>query len=436
MTGSRGVRRAEPGAPALGGFAAGQLVRLCDVAGLDPADAETYARLMIESLGPVAERPLDRPPPSHSFLSDDHTPVEFSLAFLPDAAPTLRVLLEPGCGARDLRRNGRTGLRFIREMARRWNFAAGQLDELEDLFFPPSAEGPFALWCALELCPGGVPKAKVYLNPAAAGVERSAWTVREALRRLGHEKAFAALPRADGYPFFALDLGDWDAPRVKVYLRHDDLSAEEAGDLSRMNRGPGPAQIQGFFRTAAGFDGHAHGIEATGNGFGATGNGFGAAGYGFGAAGDGLGAGTDDLGTAVDGLGAGADGLGDGGGGPDARLGGRSALTCHAFTETATGLPSGFTLHIPVRDYVRHDGEALARAVTVLRRHGMDTAPLLQSLAAVTSRQPQDGVGLIAYLALAHQRGRPPRVTAYISSEAYTVRPPLAQLPHQGETVH
>lgn len=107
-------------------------------------------------------------------------------------------------------------------------------------------------------------------------------------------------------------------------------------------------------------------------------------------------------------------------------------LSCHSFTETATGLPSGFTLHVPVRDYVRHDGEAHARATAVLRRHGMDPTVLDRSLATVSSRPLHDGVGLIAYLALVHERNRPPRVTAYISSEAYAVRPPLPARPrHQ-----
>ncbi|MFE9763931.1 tryptophan dimethylallyltransferase family protein [Streptomyces sp. NPDC005808] len=379
MTAARPGHRSDSSAPALGGFTAGQLVQLCDVAGLEAPDAEIYAHVLIDTLGPLAERPLDRPPPFDSFLSDDHTPVEFSLSFLPGKAPSLRLLLEPGCGAGGLRQTGRTGLDVIREMAQRWDFSTGQLDKLEDLFFPSSPEGPFALWCALELRPGGVPKVKVYLNPAASGQERSAGTVREALRRLGHKQAFANLPQADGYPFLALDLGDWDTPRVKVYLRHDDLSEEEAGRLPRTSPGPGSAEVQGFFRTAAGLK------------------------------------------------------PGDG---PDVRLRGRPVLSCHAFTEATTGLPSGFTLHVPIRDYVRHDGEALARAVTVLRRHGMDPSPLLGSLAAVTTRRPRDGVGLIAYLALTHQHGRPPRVTTYISSEAYAVRPPVAVPAHQGETVH
>jgi DMATS type aromatic prenyltransferase len=365
------------GAPTLGALTAGQLVRLCDVAGLGLADAYAYATVLIEALGPVAERPLDLPPVYRTYLSDDHTPVEYSLSFLPDGAPALRVLLEPGypAGGR-MDRNGRAGLRLMRDMAQRWNVTTDPLDQLEDLFFPPNPEGPLALLCALELRPGGVPRVKVYLNPAARGEERSAETVGEALRRLGHRRAFASLPAADGYPFLALDLGDWESPRVKVYLRHDGLAAEEAPALCRMDPGPGPAELEEFVRTAAGLD-------------------------------------ADSSRT----------------GGTTARLTGRPVLTCHSFTGTDSDGPAGFTLHVPVRDYARHDEEVMARAVTLLGRYGMDPAPLLRAAAAVTSRRLQDGVGLIAYLALAHQHGRPPRVTAYVSAEAYEVRPPLGLRP-------
>ncbi|MER5602011.1 tryptophan dimethylallyltransferase family protein [Streptomyces sp. NPDC002265] len=359
------------GAPSLGAFTAGQLVRLCDVAGLSASDAEIYARILLEMLGPVADRPLSLPPPSASFLSDDHTPVEFSLAFLPGAPPALRVLLEPGADAADPAEGGRAGLLAVRAMARRWNFGTDRLDELEDLFFPSSPHGPFTLWCALELRPGGVPKVKVYLNPAASGRNRAAETVREALRRIGHRRAFAVLPQADGYPFFALDLGDWDEPRAKVYLRHDHLTAARAADLSRMRPGPDGRAVREFFQDVSGY----------------------------------------------------ADVTAPLGAGP--LRAGRPGLTCHAFTDRAARTPTGFTLHIPVRDYVRHDRDALSRATTVLRRRGMEPTALRRALSAVTSRDPRDGVGLVAYLALAHQQGRPPRVTAYVSSEAYRVRPPV-----------
>ncbi|MFJ4481341.1 tryptophan dimethylallyltransferase family protein [Streptomyces longwoodensis] len=360
-----------PEAASLGGHTARQLLRLCEVAGLDGSDAAAYARVLLEALGPAAERPLDLPPPHLSFLSDDHTPVEFSLSFVPDAAPTLRVLLEPGCGAGTLARNGRTGLRFLRETARRWAFPTDRLDELEDLFFPAAPEGPLALWCALELRPGGVPRVKAYLNPAARGADRAADTVREALVRLGHGRAFAALPEGDRHLFVALDLGDWDAPRVKVYLAHQDLSATEAGALCRTAGGPPAEETETFFRIASG-----------------------------------LGPG-DDTDT-----------------GPGRRPTRRPVQSCHAFTETATGRPSGFTLHVPVRDYAAHDGEALARASALLHRHGIDDGVLHEATRALTARRPEDGVGLVAYLSAAHQDGHPPRVTTYLSCEAYHVRPP------------
>jgi DMATS type aromatic prenyltransferase len=364
----------EPAAGTLGAHAARQLLRLSEIAGLSAVDSEVYARTLLDVLGPVARRPLELPPPSRSFLSDDHTPVEFSLSCEPGVPPTLRVLLEPGTGAGDLTENGRTGLRVIREMGRRWGFGTGALDDLEDLFFPASPEGPLALWCALELRPGGVPRVKVYMNPAASGEKRAARTVRQALERLGHRKAFQALPDGDRHLFFALDLGDWAEPRVKVYLAHDGLSAVEAGALCRTGEGPGSAEIEDFFRIVAG-------EEHT------------------------------------------------------PRLDRRPVQTCHAFTETGSGLPSGFTLYIPVRDYARHDGEALDRAAALHARYGIDPLSVRRASAAVTSRRPEDGVGLVAYLGLAHQRGRPPRVMTYISSEAYEVRPPAVAPPVEAPAV-
>ncbi|AUG77611.1 prenyltransferase [Kitasatospora sp. MMS16-BH015] len=356
-----------PAAPAetLGDHTARQLLRLCEVVGLGPADAIGYVRVVSQALGPVAERPLHLPSPDGSALSDDHTPVEYSLSFEPGAQPTLRVLVEPGCGAGDLARSGREGLRTVRELARRWGFGTERLDLLEDLFFPASPQGPLALWCALELRPGGIPKVKVYLNPAASGPERARATVREAMRRLGHQRAFDALPTADGLLYFALDLGDWDEPRVKVYTAHRDLTAAGTAGLSRMPGGPGAAEVEAFFRTATGAE---------------------EGGYGL----------------------------------PDRR----PVQACHAFTGPAGGGPSGFTLYVPVRDHARHDGEALERAEALLHRYGIDRAALSDALAAVTSRRLDDGLGLIAYLALARQQGRPPRLMAYLSSEAYRVRPP------------
>ncbi|WP_447034723.1 tryptophan dimethylallyltransferase family protein [Streptomyces sp. DSM 118878] len=354
----------------------GQLLRLGATVGLSEADTALYGQVLLDSLAGSARRPLSLPPASPSFLSDDHTPVEFSLASTSGAAPALRVLVEPGWAHDDMGDSGRAGLDAIRAMAARWNFSTDQLDAMEDLFLPAAAEGPLSLWYALDLRAGGVPGVKVYLNPSAAGPEHAARTVQEALRRLGYGKAFAQLPPAAGYPFLALDLGDWKSPRVKVYVKHPRMSADDACALSRTS-GASAADIRYFFHAAAGS----------------------------------LPSGQDGDGTP--------------------RLLRRSALTCHSFTEGDSD-PSGFTLHIPVRDYARDDEEVLARATALLTRFGMDPTVLSRSLRALTQRQLTDGVGLIAYLALVYERNRQPRITAYLSSEAYLTRPPQEQYAHVG----
>jgi len=156
-----------PGTETLGGHTSRQLARLCEVVGLGRTDAEVYGQVLVGALVSVADRSMALPPPFESFLSDDHTPVEFSLSYQRGAPPALRVLLEPGSGADSLAENGRLGLGVIHDMADRWGFTTGQLDAVADLFFPPSPRGPLTVWCALELRPGGVPQLKVYLNPAA-----------------------------------------------------------------------------------------------------------------------------------------------------------------------------------------------------------------------------------------------------------------------------
>ncbi|MGW5733062.1 MULTISPECIES: tryptophan dimethylallyltransferase family protein [Streptomyces] len=361
-----------PAQPTLGDHVLGQLRHLGAVVGLSEADTELYGQVLLDSLADSARRPLSLPPASPSFLSDDHSPVEFSLTCTADGTPALRVLVEPGWAHQDMGDSGRTGLDAIRAMAERWNFSTAQLDALDDLFLPAAAKGPLSLWYALDLRTGGVPGVKVYLNPSAAGPEHAARTVHEALRRLGYGQAFAQLPPAAGYPFLALDLGDWKSPRVKVYAKHPRMSADDACALGRTSEATA-ADLRYFFRAAAGSlrpsGQEEHGVQ---------------------------------------------------------RLVRRSALTCHSFTE-GDSHPSGFTLHIPVRDYVRDDEEALARATAVLTRFGMDPTVLRESLRALTRRQLTDGVGLIAYLAVVYERNRQPRVTAYLSSEAYQIRPPTEQ---------
>ncbi|MFJ7181782.1 hypothetical protein ACIQXA_36745 [Streptomyces massasporeus] len=83
-------------------------------------------------------------------------------------------------------------------------------------------------------------------------------------------------------------------------------------------------------------------------------------------------------------------------------------------------------MHVPVRDYTPDDEVARDRATAVLRRHGMDPGAVDSAWAALTSRRPCDGAGLIAYVSLVPSTWQPPRVNVYFSPEAYAVRPPRA----------
>ncbi|MFF9774286.1 tryptophan dimethylallyltransferase family protein [Streptomyces sp. NPDC013978] len=361
----------------LGHFTAGQLGRLCDVAGIGAWQRTAHQRVLTELLGPAAALPVDGPPPSPSFVSDDHTPVEFSLTFPAGAAPVLRVLVDPGFAARSLPDNARTAWAAVGRLAAQWGFGLGELTRLSDLFLPPEPHGPLTLWCALELRPTGPTGVKLYLNPGARGAERAMETVTEAMTRLGHARAFepvrrevaARSPEGHGFMFFALDVGPWAEPRVKVYVVHPGATAADAADAARAVPGACPERVADLCRLV-------------------------------------------------------------GGDGPFDRL---PLVSCYSFTGADTHHPTGHGLHVPVRAYVRDDAEARDRAVRLLRRYGVPGEPVDHALAALTVRPLTAGVGLISYLSLVQAGRQAPRITTYFSSEAYRVLPPRQDTAPQGD---
>ncbi|MFI8165748.1 tryptophan dimethylallyltransferase family protein [Streptomyces sp. NPDC085931] len=357
----------------LGEHLSGQVRRLCEAAGFPaPADGSGPPLLdLLDLLGPAAVRPLGAGPPSPSFVCDDHSPAELSLAFGPGTRTAVRLLVEPGCSAGTLEENGRTGRRALGELAARRGFSTEPLRRVEDLFFPPLMRGSFALWCAMEQRqePAASVGVKVYVDPQAHGRERSAEVAEEALARFGFGRAWPALrahatprgPDRDEILFFALDLGDWHTPRVKVYVAHHDAAAAQAEDMARLLPGQA-AERAGEFTRAVG-------------------------------------------GAAV-------------------RFARRPLVTCLAFTERDTSGPSGCTVHVPVRDHVPDDAAARDRATAALRCLGLDAGVVDRALTAMTPRHPSHGVGLITYVSLVQSSWQPPRVNVYFSPEAYAVRPP------------
>ncbi|MFF3941883.1 tryptophan dimethylallyltransferase family protein [Streptomyces phaeofaciens] len=350
----------------LGEHLGGQLDRLCMAAGVpDPVGA--YGASLRELLGAAAGRPLSAPPPSPSFVSDDHSPAEFSLSLPWGHPPAVRVLAEPGCTARTLAGGGREGWAAVERLARIWGFSTEPLRRIADLFLPAAPHGRFALWCAMDLRTHGDPGFKVYVNPEAQGRQRAPEVVEEALARLGHSAAWPGLrrglaarcPEEDRFAFLAVDLGAWDVPRVKVYVAHRRFSAGRAEQAAGLLPGRHQGVFTEFCRVAGGRD----------------------------------------------------------------RFDRRPLVSCLTFTGADVSGPSACTLHLPVRDYARDDAEARARTLAVLARHGMDAAPLDRALAAMTPRPLTDGVGLISYLSLVRQSRGPSRVTVYLSPEAYRVFP-------------
>lgn len=267
----------------------------------------------------------------------------------------------------DRRTNLAAALGVLDRLAERHQLDLRRLDVVRDLFLPADPQGAFAFWYSLIVQPDVAPAIKVYLNPEVRGRDGATALVREALDRLGLGSAYPtvaehALRREglDRFSFFALDLMDEQRARVKTYVSHDD------------------AELEDVLRAASAVP-------------------------------------DVDLGLLSD-----VVELAGGGTGPFTR---RPLMSSYNFMAGDAARPSGYSLYIPVRDYVRDDLEACERVLTIMTRCGLDTAPFVLALASIVRRPLGEGVGLIAHVSL--RLGKPrPGVTVYLSSEAYDVTPP------------
>lgn len=265
------------------------------------------------------------------------------------------------------RANLAAALRVLDQLTAQHQLDLGQLDQVRDLFLPDDPQGAFAFWYSLIVGADAAPAIKVYLNPEVRGRESATRLVGEALERLGLSAALPAIAEhalrregLDRFSFFAIDLTDSSQARVKTYVSHE------------------AAAVQNVVRAAS----------ATPD---------------------------VDLELLAD-----VTELACGGTGP---FTGRPLMSSYTFMAGDTDRPSGYSLYIPVRDYVQDDLEACERVLAIMARCGLDTAPFVMALASIVRRPLGEGVGLIAHVSL--RLGRPrPGVTVYLSSEAYAVTPP------------
>ena len=350
--------------PSLTEYVTAQWGRLCELTGV--GNLATTIPALTELLGPAGFRPRTSPPRWPSYVADDHTPVEFSLAFDADGTHTMRLLAETVADeAPGTRANQRAALRFLDQLAKKFPLALNRFRAVADLFLPDDPQGLFALWYSFVVRAGQQPRFKLYLNPSVRGPERAPELVADGLRRLGLAGAYQvildhAVKRAtDTFIYFALDLHDAAHARVKVYLAHAAAEATVATEAARAVPGLDPAPVERFCTVLGG----------------------------------------------------------------GSRFTARPLASAYTFVEGDTDRPSTYTVYMPIRDYVGDDQQARDRIAEYLPELGLDPAVLDRALAALTDRALGAGVGLIPHVSLRLAAERRPEPTVYLSSEAFGVQP-------------
>lgn len=350
-----------------------QARRLCVATGNDPQLADLASGLLASLLGPAGPRPLSRPSAWPSGVADDHTPLEWSVALQHDGPPTLRVLGEAQASVPTAAAHLAAAHRFLGVADSRFALTLDRFDQIADLFTAERPHGVFGLWHSIVFRAGRAPEFKSYFNPEIRGIEHTPLLVGEAMGRLGLQEAYSQvihaavrpgeLGRRDRLSFFALDLHDAPQARTKIYLSHHDATADHPVRAAAAVRGIAP-QTAGEFCAAAT-------------------------------------------------------------GGPGPFRGRRPLVSSYTFLE-GTDQPVGYSLYVPIRDFVRDDADACDRVLALASRYGYDTGIIRRAIAAVTDRPLESGRGLIAHVSL--RLGIPrPGLTVYLSSEAYGTGEPVRE---------
>lgn len=345
----------------------GQLHRLCGAIGLPPHVPLAGLRALID---PIAGRSLAEPPLWPTGVSDDHTPIEYSIACDAGTAPVLRILGETIASQPSRRANLWAALQLVDTLAARLDLALDRFHRVRQVFLDAEPQDDFAMWFSLVHRPDSEQEVKIYFNPDTQGARRAPHLVAEALRRLHLSRAYATalaygvrpgqLGDLDRFAFFALDLHSRPHSRIKVYLSHFDAGVDDMVRACGAVPGVDSGAVRDF-------------LELTG----CTGP-----------------------------------------------LTQRPLVSGYTFVDSDTDRPSTYSLYLPIRDYVSDDEQARELVLSVLRRFELDTAPIERAIDAVAGRPLADGVGLIAHVSLRLAAGKPPGVTVYLSSEAYEVCPP------------
>ncbi|RYP72467.1 hypothetical protein DL770_007969 [Monosporascus sp. CRB-9-2] len=205
----------------------------------------------------------DQVPEWRSFCSEDHSPVEYSVAVDYRAgAAQLRYLIEPQAYEATLEAFQARALEFVGVLDRRYQdtVSLDRVKAIQDIFLPTDGEarGNFAaLFSQVALRNVSVPEWKIYLDTRTRGTG-NAWNfVRATLTRLGMEEAYEEIIQTmepTDIPFlFALDLNPGPNSRVKVYFEHPDgMAADIAAKLAAICPETNPKEVERFLVTMNG----------------------------------------------------------------------------------------------------------------------------------------------------------------------------------------
>ncbi len=358
----------EHGPVSLLDYTAERLRGLCEGAGYG-AETERVVETFRRLVSPWAEVPAGYRSAWRSDISDDHTPIEFSVT-AGDGRTEVRALLEVQAEAPTLLAYRAAGLAFAERLEREFGADLGRFRLVEDLFLSPDMKGPFAVWFAVVFPLGGAPKFKAYLNPKAQGPELAEALVEQALRRLGFPEAWPELartavrrgPHLDELRYFSLDLEATPEARLKVYVQHHHATPEEFEQACSAARSYTPGEASAFARAMSG------GVE---------------------------------------------------------RLVARSPFTCSNFVADGLATPVTTTLYVPVCAYARDDAAVRDRVSAYLREHS-EVASTYEALLQAFADRPLDaGVGMQSWVAFRRHQGLS-RFTVYLGTESRWVHPPGA----------
>jgi hypothetical protein len=329
-------------------FGNDRLRALCESVGYTPAEVQTVQRFFTAMSDGWGQRRIGTTPPWLSDITDDHTPYEFSVA-LEGEFPEVRFLIESQNNPTTLQTSWEDGLALNDRLNQEFGVPLDRFNLVKDLFEPRNPAARYSLWHAFGLKTGNKPAVKVYLNPQARGPENSRALVKEALERLGFANAWRFLSEVamrrgtkDQLIYFSLDLSANRAARIKIYIAHQDATADDVEAIMSQTKEYVPGEAYAYYKKMLGSDG---GFQVP-----------------------------------------------------------RSTQTCLAFTSDDDVSPYHVTLYVPVRCYAKHDQEAMERIKSVLEPSRYTV--LEKAVKALARRPLDAGVGLVQWASMRREAGK------------------------------